>query len=71
MTRIQPSRGVTLPVVQDELGLLVWQDLMFACGAYPAQVDEFRANVEAEVEAVVKRLRSHPSLAIFAGNNED
>ncbi|KAJ8295510.1 Beta-mannosidase B [Rhodotorula toruloides] len=55
----------------DELGLLVWQDFMFACGAYPAQVDDFRANVEAEVEAVVKRLRAHPSLAIFAGNNED
>ncbi|BGP22857.1 hypothetical protein JCM10295v2_001748 [Rhodotorula toruloides] len=55
----------------DELGLLVWQDFMFACGAYPAQVDDFRANVEAEVDAVVKRLRTHPSLAIFAGNNED
>ncbi|BGP30123.1 hypothetical protein JCM10296v2_001875 [Rhodotorula toruloides] len=55
----------------DELGLLVWQDFMFACGAYPAQVDDFRANVEAEVVSVVKRLRAHPSLAIVAGNNED
>ncbi|GAA5888127.1 hypothetical protein JCM6882_000290 [Rhodosporidiobolus microsporus] len=55
----------------DELGLLVWQDFMFACGAYPAQVDDFRQNIKLEAEGVVKRLRSHPSLAIFAGNNED
>ncbi|GAA5833197.1 hypothetical protein JCM11251_005171 [Rhodosporidiobolus azoricus] len=55
----------------DKLGLLVWQDFMFACGSYPAQVDDFRENVKLEAEGVVKRLRSHPSLAIFAGNNED
>ncbi|GAA6027033.1 hypothetical protein JCM8097_006055 [Rhodosporidiobolus ruineniae] len=55
----------------DELGLLVWQDFAFACGAYPAQVDELRENIEAEVEGVVQRLRSHPSIALFAGNNED
>ncbi|BGP13956.1 hypothetical protein JCM10213v2_001894 [Rhodosporidiobolus nylandii] len=55
----------------DELGLLVWQDFMFACGSYPAHTDGFRENVEREVEGVVTRLRHHPSLAIFAGNNED
>ncbi|GAA5978449.1 hypothetical protein JCM10908_004358 [Rhodotorula pacifica] len=55
----------------DELGLLVWQDFMFACGAYPAQLDDFRQNVEAEALEQVKRLRSHACLAIFAGNNED
>ncbi|GAA5992030.1 hypothetical protein JCM11641_003145 [Rhodosporidiobolus odoratus] len=55
----------------DELGLLVWQDFMFACGAYPAHAKDFRENVELEVEGVAKRVRHHPSLAIFAGNNED
>ncbi|GAA5879984.1 hypothetical protein JCM8547_004832 [Rhodosporidiobolus lusitaniae] len=55
----------------DELGILVWQDFQFACGAYPAQVEDFTRNVKLEVEGVVKRLRDHPSLAVFAGNNED
>ena len=54
----------------DELGLLVWQDFMFACGSYPAH-DAFAASVRAEAEANVLRLRHHPSLAIWAGNNED
>ncbi|GAA6026153.1 hypothetical protein JCM10207_003384 [Rhodosporidiobolus poonsookiae] len=55
----------------DELGILVWQDLMFACGSYPAHLEDFRSNVKVEVEQVVKRLRDHPCLAIIAGNNED
>ncbi|GAA5877376.1 hypothetical protein JCM3774_003578 [Rhodotorula dairenensis] len=55
----------------DELGLLVWQDFMFACAAYPAQLDDFRHNAEEEALDQVKRLRSHPCVAIFAGNNED
>ncbi|GAA5938442.1 hypothetical protein JCM3775_000893 [Rhodotorula graminis] len=55
----------------DELGLLVWQDLAFACGSYPAHLPEFRATVEEEVTQAVKRLRSHACLAIIAGNNED
>ncbi|MDQ4075514.1 MAG: glycoside hydrolase family 2 protein [Chloroflexota bacterium] len=54
----------------DELGLLVWQDFMFACGLYPAY-DEFQASVLAEAEAAVRRLRHHPSLALWCGNNED
>lgn len=57
--------------VQDELGLLVWQDFMFACGAYPAHLDAFRGNVTKEATQAVKRLRSHACLALFAGNNED
>lgn len=44
---------------------------MFACAAYPAQLDDFRLNVEEEALEQVKRLRSHPCIAIFAGNNED
>ncbi|GJN88518.1 hypothetical protein Rhopal_001484-T1 [Rhodotorula paludigena] len=55
----------------DELGLLVWQDFMFACGAYPAHLDAFRGNVTKEATQAVKRLRSHACLALFAGNNED
>lgn len=54
----------------DELGLLVWQDFMFACGIYPAY-DEFVASVRAEAEHHVRRLRHHPSLALWCGNNED
>ena len=54
----------------DEMGLLVWQDFMFACGLYPAH-DEFKASVRAEAEAAVKRLRHHACLALWCGNNED
>ncbi|KAI1933301.1 hypothetical protein LOZ12_002386 [Ophidiomyces ophidiicola] len=54
----------------DELGLLVWQDFMFACGNYPAHLS-FLKNVEREAIANVKRLRHHPSIIIWAGNNED
>lgn len=54
----------------DQLGLLVWQDFMFACGVYPGY-DEFVKSVTAEVDHQVKRLRNHCSLALFAGNNED
>ncbi|KAJ6539298.1 glycoside hydrolase family 2 protein [Mycena capillaripes] len=54
----------------DELGILVWQDFMFGCGQYPG-FKAFLENVEAEAEDNVKRLRHHPSIVIFAGNNED
>ncbi|OCH85238.1 glycoside hydrolase [Obba rivulosa] len=54
----------------DELGILVWQDFQFACGVYPAH-DEFVANVKVEAEDNVRRLRHHPAIALFCGNNED
>ncbi|WKB55845.1 beta-mannosidase [Eleftheria terrae] len=54
----------------DELGVLVWQDFLFACGIYPAHAG-FLRSVEAEAEAAVRRLRHRPSLAIWCGNNED
>ncbi|KAA8909525.1 glycoside hydrolase superfamily [Sphaerosporella brunnea] len=55
----------------DELGLMVWQDFGFGCGNYPAMIPEFRESVALEATAIVKRLRHHPSIVIYAGNNED
>ncbi|WP_018604614.1 beta-mannosidase [Uliginosibacterium gangwonense] len=54
----------------DELGVLVWQDFLFACGIYPAYPD-FLTSVRAEAEVAVLRLRHHASLALWCGNNED
>lgn len=53
----------------NELGILVWQDFMFACAIYPEH-EEFLAEVRAEAESVVRRLRGHPCLAIWCGDNE-
>lgn len=55
----------------DRLGLLVWQDFMFACAMYPEDDPVFVAEVEAEARYQVKRLRSHPSMALWCGNNEN
>ncbi|KAM5350933.1 hypothetical protein ACJ41O_003656 [Fusarium nematophilum] len=54
----------------DELGLLVWQDFMFACGNYPVW-PEFIDSIREEAKQNVRRLRHHPSVVIYAGNNED
>ncbi len=54
----------------DELGLLVWQDFLFACAAY-AEEEPLRAEVIAEAREAVTRLCPHPSLAIWNGNNEN
>ena len=53
----------------DELGLLVWQDFMFACAMY-VLTPEFEENIRAEFSDVIRRLRHHPSLALWCGNNE-
>ncbi len=53
----------------DEKGLLVWQDFMFACAMYPSN-NAFLDNVKYEAEENVKRLRHHPSIALWCGNNE-
>ena len=57
--------------IADELGLLVWQDFMFGGGMQPAYDPVFRANVVAEAEDQVRRLRNHPSIVLWCGNNEE
>lgn len=54
----------------DKRGILVWQDFMFACQAYPFFLDDFLANVKVEVAYNVKRIMHHSSLALWCGNNE-
>ncbi|PGH10170.1 hypothetical protein AJ79_05525 [Helicocarpus griseus UAMH5409] len=54
----------------DELGLLVWQDFLFGCGNYPV-FPSFLESVKREAIANVRILRHHPSIVIWAGNNED
>ncbi len=54
----------------DELGIMVWQDFMFACGYYP---DDEATQKEIAIEAAtnIKRLRNHACLALWCGNNEN
>ncbi|MFF6793550.1 glycoside hydrolase family 2 protein [Streptomyces filamentosus] len=54
----------------DELGLMVWQDFLFACAAYPEE-QPLRGEVEAEARDNVVRLMPHPSLVLWNGNNEN
>jgi beta-mannosidase len=54
----------------DRLGILVWQDFLFACLDYPTDDAVLRSEVRREAAYQVRRLRRHPSLAIWVGNNE-
>ena len=54
----------------DELGILIWHDMMFSCSMYPAG-KEFLDNVDAEMKYQIKRLQSHACIALWCGNNED
>lgn len=54
----------------DEKGLLVWQDFCFACLMYPFYEDDFQKNVLREIEYNVKRIGTHPCVALWGGNNE-
>lgn len=53
----------------DEKGILVWQDFMFACALFPPS-ESLKQNIYAEAVENVKRLRNHPSIALWCGNNE-
>jgi beta-mannosidase len=54
----------------DEKGLLVWCEFKFADAAYPSFDPEWLGNVRAEASDFVRRVRSHPSVAVWSGNNE-
>lgn len=53
----------------DENGILVWQDFMFACAMFPND-EHFLESIKHEATDNVKRLRNHPSVALWCGNNE-
>ena len=53
----------------DEAGILIWQDFMFACAMFPGD-EAFLDNVKHEAIDNVKRLRNHPSIGLWCGNNE-
>lgn len=53
----------------DEAGILIWQDFMFACAMFPNDPD-FLESIRYEAIDNVKRLRNHPSIALWCGNNE-
>lgn len=53
----------------DELGIMVWHDLMFSCNLYPA-TEEFLNEIKGEVAQAVKRIDYHASLAVWCGDNE-
>ena len=54
----------------DSLGILVWQDMMFACSLYPTLEDEFINSIQEEITQNIKRLQKHPCIALWCGNNE-
>lgn len=53
----------------DSLGIMVWQDFMFACAMYPLN-DGMKQNITEEVKYQVNRLYNHPSIVLWCGNNE-
>uniref|UniRef100_A0A671PDQ8 Beta-mannosidase n=1 Tax=Sinocyclocheilus anshuiensis TaxID=1608454 RepID=A0A671PDQ8_9TELE len=54
----------------DMYGIMIWQDFMFACVLYPTEKD-FIQTVREEITQQVRRLKSHPSVVIWSGNNEN
>ena len=54
----------------DRLGILVWQDFAYACAYYP-DTGKYAEDARAEALAAIKRLRTHPSLALWCGGNEN
>lgn len=54
----------------DELGVMIWQDFTYSCGHYPDDDADFLREACHEAELTVKRLRNHPCLVLWCGNNE-
>jgi beta-mannosidase len=54
----------------DRYGILVWNDFTFSCAVYPDNIGWFMQECEHEVEHVIRRLRNHPSIALWCGSNE-
>lgn len=54
----------------DQLGILIWQDMMFSCSLYPSN-KEFLEEVRGEIRYQIRRLKEHPSIALWCGNNEN
>ena len=68
-------RGVLTPAVlvlqlADELGIMIWQDFMFACSMYPVG-ESFLRSVDEEVRQQFRRLNHHASVVMWAANNEN
>lgn len=54
----------------DELGIMIWHDMMFSCSLYPTD-EAFLDEVDAEIRYQILRLKDHPSIVLWCGNNED
>ncbi|MFP3153176.1 hypothetical protein LQZ18_01845 [Lachnospiraceae bacterium ZAX-1] len=54
----------------DSLGIMVWQDFMYACGYYPDDEEDFCIGAEVETEKIIRKFRNHAALAAWCGNNE-
>ena len=54
----------------DELGIMIWQDFMFACGHYPDDDPQWLTNVQQELQHAFHSLRNHTSIVLWCGNNE-
>jgi len=55
----------------DRMGILIWQDFMFACSEYPDHDEKFRSIIRDEAEKAVMLLKHHPCIALWCGNNEN
>ena len=53
----------------DQLGIMLWQDFMFACAYYPDRT-WFTRQIKTEADEIIKQLRNHPSIVLWCGNNE-
>lgn len=54
----------------DEMGIMIWQDFMFACNAYPAHQRDWLDSVRIEARQQIRRLSSHACIALWCGDNE-